>query len=212
MKNFQNRNQAGKLLAEKLVKYKNKKNAIVLAIPRGGVVVGYEIAKTLKLKLDLIVTKKLGYPGNSEYAIGAVAPGKKMILDEVVISTHGISKKYIEEESNEIYEEIKRRYKEYRGEKDLPSLKNKVVIIVDDGIATGYTTRAAIKYVKSENAKKIILAVPVIPCDTFESLKKEVDEIICLNIAEMFFAISQFYSEFPQLDDTDVRGYLSNAE
>ncbi len=204
-KTFQNREEAGKQLSKKLLKYKNSKNAIVLAIPRGGVVVGYEIAKALKIKLDIIVTKKLGYPGNPELAIGAVSLRGKIILDDVIVETHKISKRYIDSEVKEIEREIERRHNEYRGKKPFPNLKNKTVIIVDDGIATGYTTLAAIKYVKSQGAKKIILAVPVMPESTYQSLKKEADEIICLNISEYFLAISQFYNEFSQLEDEDVK-------
>ena len=205
---FLNRSDAGEKLVKRLAKYKNRKDAIVLAIPRGGVVVGYEIAKALKVKLDIIVTKKIGYPENSELAIGAVSLGGKAILDEAIVSEHDISRGYINAEVKEMQREVERRYKQYRGGKKLPELKSKIVIIVDDGIATGYTTLAAIQFVKSEKPKKIILAVPVIPRETFESLQKEADEIVCLNVADVFFSISRFYEEFPQLEDEEVKKYL----
>ncbi len=205
---FKDRHEAGIKLAEDLKKYKNSKEAIVLAIPRGGVEVGYEIAKFLNVKLDIIVTKKIGLPGDEEFAIGSVGPDKKVMLNEETIKVYNISKDYINKRAREIGKEIERRYKAYRGKYELPNLKNKIVILTDDGIATGFTTRVALNYIKSQKPKQIILTVPVAPADFAREIKKEVDEFICMHSTNLFFSISQFYDYFPQLEDEEVKKYL----
>ena len=205
---FKDRHEAGIKLAEKLKVYKNNKDAIVLAIPRGGVEVGYEIAKFLNVKLDIIVTKKIGLPDDEEFAIGSVGPNKEVMLNEETIKIYNVSKQYIKEKTREIGREIERRYKAYKGRYELQNLKNKIVILTDDGIATGFTTKAAINYIKSQNPKKIILAVPVAPSSLNQVIKNEVDEFICLHSANLFFAIGQFYDNFPQLSDAEVKDYL----
>lgn len=205
---FKDRHSAGIKLAEQLKKYKNNKNVIILAIPRGGVEVGYEIAKFLNVKLDIVVTKKIGLPNDEEFAIGSVAPNKKVILNEETIRIYNLSENYIKEKSREISKEIERRYKAYKGKYHLQNLKNKIVILTDDGVATGFTTKAAISYIKSQNPKKIILAVPVAPSDFAGKIKKEVDEFVCLHSTNLFSSISQFYDNFPQLSDEEVKNYL----
>ena len=205
---FKDRHEAGTKLAEQLKKYKNNKDVIVLAIPRGGVEVGYEIAKLLNVKLDIIVTKKIGLPGDEEFAIGSVGPDKKVMLNEETIRIYNISDNYIKENAKEMGKEIERRYKAYRGKYELPDLKKKIVILTDDGVATGFTTRAAINYIKSQNPKKLILAVPVAPSDFSIEIKKTVDEFVCLHSTNLFFSISQFYEYFPQLEDEEVKDYL----
>lgn len=210
MRFFKDRYMAGRLLAKRLSRYKTKKNAIVLAIPRGGVIVGFELAKELAIMLDIIVTKKIAYPGNPEYAIGAIASGNVVLLDESIISTHKIRKSYLNSEIKDIKLEIQRRYKEYGLKKPIANLNNKSVIIVDDGIATGYTTKASIKYAREQKVKKVILAIPVMPRDTYEEIRLLVDEIVCLNIVDNFFAISQFYEKFPQVEDEEVKRCLLN--
>ena len=203
---FKDRHEAGVMLAEKLKKYKDNKD--VLAIPRGGVEVGYEIAKLLDVKLDIIVTKKIGLPNDEEFAIGSVGPNKEAMLNKDTIKIYNVSKDYIREKTREISKEIERRYKEYKGKYLLQNLKNKIVILTDDGIATGFTTRAAISYIKSQAPKKIILAVPVAPSDFAGEIKKEVDEFVCLHSTNLFSSISQFYEHFPQLSDEEVKNYL----
>lgn len=210
MRFFKDRYMAGRLLAKRLSRYKTKKNAIVLAIPRGGVIVGFELAKELAIMLDIIVTKKIAYPGNPEYAIGAIASGNVVLLDESIISTHKIRKSYLNSEIKDIKLEIQRRYKEYGLKKPIANLNNKSVIIVDDGIATGYTTKASIKYAREQKVEKVILAIPVMPRDTYEEIRLLVDEIVCLNIVDNFFAISQFYEKFPQVEDEEVKRCLLN--
>lgn len=210
--NFKDRHEAGIKLAEKLIKYKNNKDVVLLAIPRGGVEVGYEIVRLLNVDLDIIVTKKIGLPGDEEFAIGSVAPNKNLMLDEGTIKTYNVSDDYIKEKTREIGKEIERRYKEYKGKYQLQNLKNKIIILTDDGIATGFTTKAAISYIKSQKPKKLILAVPVAPSDFASQIKKEVDEFVCLYSTNLFFSISQFYDYFPQLTDEEVKKYLDKVK
>ena len=204
---FKDRHEAGIKLAEELKKYKNNKDAIVLAIPRGGVEVGYEIAKILNINLDIVVTKKIGLPDDDEFAIGSVGPDKKVMLNEETIRVYNIHEDYIKEKTREIGKEIERRYKAYKGKYQLQNLKNKIVILTDDGIATGFTIRVAINYIKSQKPKKLILAVPVAPSDFANEIKKDV-EFVCLHSTNLFFSISQFYESFPQLEDEEVKNYL----
>lgn len=204
---FKNRHEAGIKLAEKLKKYKNNEEVIVLAIPRGGVEVGAEIAKILNAKLDIVVTKKIGLPNDEEFAIGSVGPDKKVMLNEEVIRVYNVSREYLNNTAKEIGKEIERRYKAYKGRYELQNLKNKIVILTDDGIATGFTTKAAISYIKSQKPKKLILAVPVAPSDFANEVKNEV-EFLCLHQTSLFFSISQFYERFPQLEDAEVKKYL----
>lgn len=209
---FKDRHEAGIKLAEKLMTYKNNKDVIVLAIPRGGVEVGYEIAKSLNVELDIIVTKKIGLPGDEEFAIGSVAPNKEVMLNKETIKIYNVPEEYIKQKIKEIGKEIERRYKAYKGKYELQNLKNKIVILTDDGIATGFTARVAISYIKSQNPKKIILAVPVAPFDFSKEIRNELDEFVCLHSTNLFFSISQFYELFPQLEDEEVKAYLAKRK
>ncbi|MFH0867981.1 MAG: phosphoribosyltransferase family protein [Candidatus Woesearchaeota archaeon] len=205
---FKDRHEAGQQLAKELSKYKNKKDVIVLGIPRGGVEVAFNIAKTLKVPLSIIVTKKISHPHESEFAIGAVSPGN-YIIDENYAGE--ADEDYIEDTINEMNAEIKRLYKEYTRGK-LPQLKNKIAIIVDDGLATGYTMLAAIKYIKSKNPKKVIAAIPVSAQDSYEKVKAIVDEVVCLQVPIFFSAVGSFYQDFTQLEDEEVKYYLGEAK
>lgn len=205
---FKDRHEAGIKLTEQLKEYKNSEEVIVLAIPRGGVEVGYEIAKFLNAKLGIIVTKKIGLPGDEEFAIGSVGPDKKVMLNEETIRIYNVSEGYIRETAKETGKEIERRYKAYGGKYKLQNLKNKIVILADDGIATGFTTMAAADYIKSQKPKKLILAVPVAPASFASQIKGKVDEFACLHLSDRFFSISQFYERFPQLGDVEVEKYL----
>lgn len=208
---FKDRHEAGLKLAEQLKEYKNNKNAIVLAIPRGGVEVGYEIAQFLNVKLDIIVTKKIGLPDDEEFAIGSVGPDRKVMVSDETMRIYNVHEGYIKEKTREIGREIERRYKVYKGKYELQNLKDKIVILTDDGIATGFTAKAAIAYIKSQKPKKLILAVPVSPADFAKEIKKDVDEFVCLHSTNLFFAIGQFYDYFPQLTDEEVKNYLKNV-
>jgi|TARA_B100001971_G_scaffold187811_1_gene188736 predicted phosphoribosyltransferase len=205
---FKNRHEAGQKLAEALKKFKNKKDVIVLGIPRGGVEVAFNIAKTLKVPLSIVVTKKIGHPFEPEFAIGAVSPGGHYSINKEYQAEAG--EEYIKNTVREMNSEIKRRYKEYATGK-LPELKNKIAIIVDDGLATGYTMLAAIKYAKSKNPKKVIVAIPVAAQDSFEKVKAIVDEVVCLHTPLFFGAVGSFYQEFTQLEDEEVKFYLKES-
>ncbi|MBI2647148.1 phosphoribosyltransferase [Candidatus Woesearchaeota archaeon] len=211
---FKDRHEAGIMLAEKLKEYKNNKNAIVLAIPRGGVEVGYEIAKFLNIKLDIIVTKKIGLPEDEEFAIGSVSPDKKVMLNEEAIKIYNVSDEYMKQKIRDINKEIGRRYKAYKGKYELQNLKGKIVILTDDGVATGFTTKAAISYIKLQKPKKIVLAVPVAPSDFTRTITQEFENIqfICLHSTNILFSISQFYEKFPQLEDNDVKKYIDKCQ
>ena len=203
---FKNRLDAGKQLAKRLSTYKNKKDVIVLGIPRGGVEVAFSVAKALKAPLSVVVTKKIGHPFNPELAIGAVSPDN-YILDEDYKDREGYAKKAIKE----LNAEIKKRYKKYT-EGKLPQLNDKIAIVVDDGLATGHTMLAAIKHVKSKSPKKIIVAIPVAAQDSYEKVKAISDEVICLHVPIFFSAVGSFYHEFEQLDDEDVISLIKEAK
>ena len=200
---FANRVQAGQQLAEALQRF-SFKDGLVLAIPRGGVVVGYEIADSLNLLLDVIVPRKLGAPGNPEYAIGAVAEDGTMILDENVLEYLHVPQDYIEWESATQKQEIQRRMRLYRQDTPYPDLKGRDVVVVDDGIATGSTMKAALTSVKNCGANTVTAAIPVGPPSTIEVLKKLADRVVCLFTPESFFAIGEFYDDFSQTSDDEV--------
>ena len=202
-KRFENRKDAGKRLAKILLEYQGK-DAVVFAIPRGGVVIAYEIVKLLGASLDIIIPRKIGAPGNQELAIGAVTEDGTTILNTRLVTMLDISEEYIEAEKTKQIKEIKRRIKTYRGDQPQRDLEGKIVILVDDGIATGATVRAAIHSLRKSNPASIIVAVPVGPPDTIQELKQEVDRLICLITYEPFFAIGQFYTDFSQVPDSDV--------
>ena len=183
----------------------------MLAVPRGGVVVGYEIAKALGIPLDIIVTKKIGAPDNPELAIGAVAEDGTFILDEDIVRQVYVPKGYVEEEVERMRQEIQRRLIRYRGDVPYPDLKNREVIVVDDGVATGSTLKAALKLLRRRGAKSVTVAVPVGPPDTIHELEKLADRVICLHTPAMFYAIGQFYEDFSQTNDEEVTELLRRS-
>jgi putative phosphoribosyl transferase len=192
-----------------LEKCKDAKDTIILALPRGGVVVGYEIAKKLNLPLDIVVPRKIGAPGNPEFAIGAVTETGEAILNEEV---SGISDEYLKSEAKKEKGEAERRLKLYRGSRPPLDLENKTAVIVDDGLATGLTMRAAIKTAKKLGAKKIIVAVPIAPPETAELIKKESGEIIYLETPLLFGAVGAFYKKFGQTTDEEVIELLKKSK
>lgn len=200
---FTDRTEAGRRLAERLLEYKEQ-DVVVLAIPRGGVVVAGEVAKGLSCPLDLIIPRKIGAPGNPELAIGAVAGEGKVMLNTQLKETLRVSSEYVEEEVQRQLAEIDRRRKRYLGDRPPVNLTGKTVIVVDDGLATGYTALAAVNAVREKKPTKIVLAVPVAPRDTYERLVGEVDELVCLSIPEFFYAVGQFYLDFSQTTDEEV--------
>lgn len=211
---FQNRQAAGNLLGEKIKKdfliseYRDN-NRIVLAIPRGGVVVAKQVAKILNCPWDIIVVRKIGAQGNQELAIGAIGEtnGAKY-LDGRMVQELGIDNAYLEQEIKTERLEIKRREKTYRQGKEQQLLKNKTVFIVDDGVATGATMIAATREVWNNDPKRVIIAIPVVAKDTLVKLEREADEVIYLEAPEQFYSVGQFYEEFEQITDEEVIKYL----
>ena len=199
---FENRSEAGRKLASALKDI--SRNSVVLAIPRGGVVVGYEVAKALQIPLDIIITRKIGAPGNPELAIGAVAEDGTYVLDNSLVEMLGVAQDYIETEAQNQKNEIKRRLQKYRGDTAGPVLIGKEVVVVDDGVATGSTLKAALLSLTKVGAKSIIVAVPVGPADTVKALKRHADRVVCLNMPEPFYAIGEFYEDFSQTTDEEV--------
>lgn len=205
---FQNRIDAAKQLVPKLIGYKHNPDALILAIPRGALEIGAVLRDELGLPLDIVVTKKIGAPGNEEYAIGVVGPDGLWEVNESVVKSYGIPREYIDDEAKRLQHVIRRRYEDYRGDPNPPDLKDKTCLVVDDGIATGFTTLAAMRYLRRQKPKKIILAVPVAATDSYERLRREVDKLICLDIRDDFYAVGQFYREFPQVSDEEAKKLL----
>ena len=199
---FRNRTEAGKSLARKLIAFKNKPG-VVLAVPRGGVPVAYEVARELNLPLEIILVKKLGHPKNKEYAIGAIG-----LDDYFVIPHEDVSESYIEYEVNRVRERLVEMQKKFMGEKKPVDLKGKTLIVIDDGIATGNTLMATLQILKKNEPGKIIIAVPVISRSAFEKLSREADEVIALSVPETFYGVGAFYEDFSQLTDGEVVRYL----
>jgi putative phosphoribosyl transferase len=208
---FADRVDAGKRLASTLSNFSGKKG-IVLAIPRGGVPVGFEIARILKIPLDLIIPRKIGAPDNPELAIGAVAEDGTAILDDNLVKYLGVSREYIKEEIERQKQEIRRRLETYRQDASYPNLKGFDVIVVDDGIATGSTMKAALASVKNRGAASITVAVPVGSPSTIEELEEMADRVVCLYTPEYFQAIGQFYNDFGQTTDEEVIKLLQESK
>ncbi|WP_229426555.1 phosphoribosyltransferase [Microvirga alba] len=188
-------------------------NPVVLALPRGGVPVGFEIAKALKAPLDLLLVRKIGLPAQPELAAAAVVDGERMdiVLNEEVVSWAGLDNETIEALARKELKEIERRRKAYLSNRPAVSVAGHTVIVVDDGIATGTTVRAALKALAKRGAKHLVLAVPVAPTDTVMSLRGLVDDVVCLATPQTFFGIGEFYRDFHQLSDEEVLHYLRNA-
>lgn len=203
MEMYQDRIDAGVQLAESLLSYKNR-DVVVLAIPRGGVVVAAEVAKALEAPLDLVIPRKIGAPGNEELAIGAVAGADQVIINEPLAKSLRVSDDYLQKETVKQLMEIKRRRRLYLGESKEHELTGKVAILVDDGLATGSTAKAAIMATRLKQPRKLVLAIPVAPRDTVETISKMVDELVCLKIPGDFFAVGQFYNNFDQVNDIEV--------
>lgn len=201
---FRDRRDAGRQLAQALLKYRDAKDVIILALPRGGVVTGYEIGLALRIPLDVLVVRKLGTPWNPELAMGALAETGYRYLNDDVIKTYGVTVEQLEEEVRRQEREIRRRIEKYRGGRPLPDLKGKIVIVVDDGIATGATLFASLAALRNVDAARLVAAVPVAPPDTSRELSAKVDEAVILTTPTWFFGISQFYRAFPQVEDDEV--------
>ncbi|NLZ53258.1 MAG: phosphoribosyltransferase [Thermoanaerobacteraceae bacterium] len=206
---FQDRNDAGMQLAENLKMYKDDLDSIVFAIPRGGVIIADVVCDKLNLPMDIVVTKKIGAPYNEELAIGAVDTKGGKILNHNAINMLRVSEDYIEKEAGRKAEEARARLKKYRGTDKYDVLSGKNAIVVDDGIATGFTVISAINFLKELEPKKLILGTPVIAPDTRTEIKKLVDELICVISKEPFYAVGQFYKKFTQVSDFEVMNVLA---
>jgi predicted phosphoribosyltransferase len=208
---FENRTDAGRQLAQALGAYAGRSDLIVLALPRGGVPVAYEVARALKAPLDLLIVRKLGTPGNPELAMGAIASGGASVLNRDVVSIYRISDEVIENAAAKERQELERRERLYRGDRPYPDIENRCIIVVDDGIATGATMRAGLAALRQRNPACVVVAVPLAPTDTVERLRAEVDEVVCLMTPEPFFAVGQGYRDFSQTTDDEVREILTRA-
>jgi putative phosphoribosyl transferase len=208
---FPNRIEAGRQLAEKLDKYAGLKDVIVLGLPRGGVPVGYEVAKRLRAPLDVFTVRKLGVPGFEELAAGAIASGGVRVLNEDVMRAIPHADEVIEAVTAREAAELERREQIYRQGRPPPELRDRIVILVDDGLATGATMRAAVNAARQSGAAKIVVAVPVGPPDTCRELEEEADETICLSTPVFFQAVGQYYEDFSQTSDEDVRELLARG-
>ncbi|HEX3523700.1 MAG TPA: phosphoribosyltransferase [Stellaceae bacterium] len=202
---FRNRTDAGRRLAEKLAAYANRADVLILALPRGGVPVGGEVARTLGAPLDVFLVRKLGVPGYEELAMGAVATGAIRVLNDEIVRGLGISEHEIDATVARELQELARRERLYRGDRPPPDVADRTVILVDDGLATGATMRAAIHALRQQHPARIVVAVPTASPDTCEALKAEADDVICAMTPEPFFAVGHWYEDFTQTTDDEVR-------
>lgn len=205
------RSEAGRELAEALAHYRGRQDVLVLALPRGGVPVAYEIASALQAPLDLVLVRKLGAPGQRELAMGAIASGGIRVLNENLISTLNVSGRDIESVAEREQRELERREVAYRGDRPRQGISGRTVILVDDGVATGATMRAAIASLRQQNPARIVIALPLAPASTVNTLAREADEVICLHSPEPFVAIGRWYQDFSQVSDREVRGLLARV-
>ncbi len=209
---FKDRKDAGQKLLQKLKEYEHNKDVIVLGLPRGGVVVAFEIAKGLDAILDIIVTRKIGAPGRPELAIGAIDENGDGIFNDKLITMLNVSKSYIDEEIEKEKKEATRRTNLYRSNRKALDLKNKITILVDDGIATGATMKAAIKSVTKQGAKKVIVAVPTLPSEIVNIIAKMVNILVYLDAPTLFTAVGSFYEIFYQTTDKEVINLMQQAK
>lgn len=211
MKKFRDRTEAGQILAQQLTHYKNNPHVLVLALPRGGVPVAYEIAAALHAPLDVFVVKKLGTPGYEELAMGAIAMGGALIFNEEILKNFNISKEVIQQTIKQKEQELKKAIETYRANRPLPQINNKIIILVDDGIATGATMQAAIKALYQQQPQKIVVAVPLAEVNTSKAIMRHVDEFVCPLQLENFMAVGNWYEDFSQVNDNEVYMLLQAA-
>ena len=206
---FQDRTDAGRQLAEELLSYAGRDDVIVLALPRGGVPVAFEVAQRLGVPLDVFVVRKLGVPGHEELAMGAIASGGIRVLNEDVLYVLPDAQSIVEMVTAIEREELKRRERDYRGDRPAPEVRGRTVILVDDGLATGATMRAAAAALRQQDAAKIIVAVPVGAPGTCHEIKSVADEVVCLQTPGSFMGVGQYYEDFSQTTDEEVRELLA---
>jgi putative phosphoribosyl transferase len=209
---YRDRTDGGKQLASRLGRYANRDDVLVLALPRGGVPVAYEVARALHAPLDIFLVRKLGVPGHEELAMGAIATGGMRVLNDDVVSYLDISEGVIDAVAEIELTELERRARVYRGNRPKADVRGKIVILVDDGLATGSTMRAAAAALRQQGPARIVVAVPVSAVQTCDEYRMGVDEIICAKTPEYFLGVGQWYWDFSQTTDTEVREILAQAE
>jgi putative phosphoribosyl transferase len=208
---FRNRTEAGRVLARALGDYADRDDVVVLALPRGGVPVAFELAKALRAPLDVFLVRKLGLPGHEELAMGAIAAGGVLVLDQDLLRRLGVSEAELERTVAEEAQELQRREAAYRGERPPPDVAGKTVILVDDGLATGATMRAAALAVRRLGPAKVVVAVPVAAAETCDEFRDDVDEIVCAVTPAPFYSVGLWYDDFSQTTDDEVRELLARA-
>jgi predicted phosphoribosyltransferase len=208
---FQDRIQAGRALAERLSKYANRSDVVVLALPRGGVPVGFEVAHALHAPLDVFLVRKLGVPGQPELAMGAIATGGVQVLNEDVVRVLDIPEEVIDSVAAREQRELERRESLYRDDRPPLEVADRIVILIDDGVATGSTMKAAVAALRRRHASRIVVAVPVGAGETCDELRATADEVICLLRPERFYAVGLWYEDFSQTSDAEVRDLLEKA-
>ena len=209
---FYDRREAGKLLAAKLQTYADRPDVLVLALPRGGVPVAFEVSRALNAPLDVFVVRKLGTPGHEELAMGAIARGGDKVINRDVVQTFRIPNRVIEEVASREAEELVRRERLYRGDKPAPEIFGRVVILIDDGLATGSSMSAAIAALRKQNPARIVVGVPVAAPSTCDEFRSEVDEIVCAVTPEPFHAVGIWYEDFSQTTDQEIHELLERAD
>jgi len=209
---FKNREEAGELLAQELVAFRNDPNAILLALPRGGVVVAYQLSLALHLPLDVLITRKIGAPGNPEYALGAVSETGAVYWNQEALSGLSVPERELAAAVQAQQKEVTRRVALYRQGRPFPSLKDRTVILVDDGLATGATFFASVTTARQAHPRRIIGAIPVGPRSTVQEARNLVDQLVILRTPEPFYAVGNFYRDFEQVEDREVLQYLNLAE
>lgn len=209
---FRDRKDAGAKLASRLLKYKDNKDALVLALPRGGVITGHEVALALGVPLDVLIVRKIGVPWQPELAAGALSETGSLVLNKLVVSGYMISKEFLEEEVSRQKEEITRRTELYRMGKSIADLSGKIIILIDDGVATGATMKAAIETLREAKIGKLVVALPVCPSDTADELRGISDEFICIETHADFLAVGNYYQDFTQVSDGEVVDVLERSK
>lgn len=209
---YHDRTKAGRVLASMLTTYANRRNVLVLALPRGGVPVAYEVARALHVPLDVFLVRKLGVPGHEELAMGAIAMGGIRVINEDVVSSLHIPPHVVDVVSSKEKKELERRKRLYRDDCPLPVVHNQTIILIDDGLATGATMRAAVHALEVQGPAKIVVGVPVAAYATYLQFRAEVDELVCAHTPEMFYGVGWWYEDFSQTSDQEVRELLSLSE
>ncbi|HKI38383.1 MAG TPA: phosphoribosyltransferase [Gemmataceae bacterium] len=208
---FPDRAAAGRALAQQLGHYANRRDVLVLALPRGGVPVAYEVARALNAPLDVFLVRKLGVPGQEELAMGAIASGGVRVLNEEVVRLLGIPDEVIDSVAEAEWRELARRERAYRDDRPPPEVRGRTVILIDDGLATGTTMRAAVAALRQMGPARIVVAVPVAAAATADELRDEVDDVVCLQTPEPFYAVGSWYEDFAQTSDAEVHALLEHA-